>query len=326
VISICVIGRNEGLRLRDCGQSLRVFATLDHPFETIYVDSCSGDDSVAIARTHFDRVIELRSDPHLNASAGRYVATCAARGDWIVYLDGDMTLRPEFVPVIGALLESREPLAGVVGNCRHVYPDGLTRPMTIRGNLDGRPCKAFGGAVVLAREHVLDAGNWNPRLYSNEEVELYGRLRKAGSRVIYRDVPFVDHHTDRISKGRMLLGSIWPVRSVLGKKFYGLGQVVVAGLRGGTLLTFLRAKPEPFVFLAGIIMALSLALIGYGGAAATAALIAVLLAIKAAGTAGPIVYLTWLPQIALGLFHFPRRFMPEIAREWRAAESPRDDR
>jgi glycosyltransferase involved in cell wall biosynthesis len=310
-VSVVAIGRNEARNLPRLVQSLRPLSALG-AIETIYVDSASTDDSPQIARQLFDCVVELAASAYLNASVGRHVGTQTARGDWIVYLDGDMTLREEFIPVLRALIERGDRTHGVVGKCLHVYPDGGTREMTIHGNRDGMRCVAFGGAVVLPREMVLAAGNWNPGLYAYEEVELYGRLRRTTCQVTFRDVPFADHHTARLPKWRMLLGSLVPYRSVLGKKYYGAGQAFMASLRGGTLGAFLRVKPGPFIFVAGLLLSLFALLAQWYVAALLVLLLTIAVSVRSAGLFGPVLYASWIPQLVLGAFkyrpqHTPRR-------------------
>lgn len=310
-VSIVAIGRNEGRNLPRLAQSLRPVSGLG-ALETIYVDSASTDDSPQIARQLFDCVVELAVSPHLNASAGRHVGTQTARGDWIVYLDGDMTLREEFVPVLRSLIENGDRTRGVVGRCRHVYPDGGIREMTIHGNRDEMPCAGFGGAVVLPREMVLSAGNWNPGLYAYEEVELYGRLRRTTCQVTFRDVPFADHHTARLPKWRMLLGSLVPYRSVLGKKYYGAGQAFAASLRGGTLGAFVSVKPGPFIFTAGVLLSIVALLARWHVAAALVLLATVALSVLSAGLFGPVLYATWIPQLVLGAFRYRPGQVPTV--------------
>jgi len=319
-LSVCVIGRNEARNLPRLLNSLARLHDIAS-FETIFVDSASQDQSVPIAKTGFDRVISLSGSPHLNASAARHVATLAARGTWVMYLDGDMALREEFLPVLQEWLAHRHTNSGLVGICWHQYPDGSAREMAIPGNRDGETCRAFGGAVILPRELVLAAGNWNPNLNAYEEIELYGRLRALGGEVSYRRVGFVDHHTARLSRIRLLIGSVVPFGSILGKKYYGAGQVVAASVRGRTFWAFVRVKSAPFVFAAGLLIALVAFLSGATLVGALILLLSLAQAIRSGGPFGPIVCLTWIPQVVLGVFKYSGTFHPQIAEDWQS--SPR---
>src|SRR5882762_5790807 len=116
MLSICVIGRNEEENLPRLIQSLLPLRErLNFPVETIFVDSDSTDRTVPIAKSFFDVVLILERSENLCASAGRNVGTAQATGEWILYLDGDMTLCGEFIPVMEQCLTHRESSAGCLG-------------------------------------------------------------------------------------------------------------------------------------------------------------------------------------------------------------------
>ena len=143
-LTVCVIGRNEGANLQALAQSLAPLRALAAEkrlrIETIYVDSASTDSSAAIARSSFDVVYELEESKNLCASAGRYVGTEKASGDWILYLDGDMTLRREFVSLIEEVLRADRRKEGWEGKVRHLYDNG-TEDINSHGY-------AVGGMVI----------------------------------------------------------------------------------------------------------------------------------------------------------------------------------
>lgn len=315
-LTVCAIGRNEGAGIARCGASLSRLQEIGVSFETIYVDSASHDTSAEQAARHFDYVAVLEDSPHLSASAGRHVGTLLARGRWIIYLDGDMELAAEILPHVSALVTSGHGKQGLAGLTLNRYPDGSESVMRIRGNRNGEPARGFGGAVILPRSSALAAGNWNPCLYANEEMELYGRIRKQNARVIWHDAPLALHHTPRIPKMAHLYGLFIPGNRILGKKFYGAGQVVVSGLRNGTLKDFLRVRPEPFTYLALLALSMAVAATGAYWLAAGALGIACAYALKRGGLLAPISYLAWFPQIICGLSKYPSDYEPSIAKRW----------
>lgn len=316
-LTVCVIGRNQLETLRRCAVSLATLRHAVESVETIYVDSASSDGSEEHARTLFDVVIALAPSSHLNASAGRWAGTRAARGDWILFLDGDMELCSEFIEVIRRYLSGLGQGEGVSGPTINIYPDGESRPIRFPRNVDTEPCRMFGGAVLLSASALRSAGGWNPRLYSNEEMELYGRLRATGAAVYWTALPLAKHYTERISQWRMLRGAFWPHGSVLGKKFFGLGQVVAAGIRGGTLATFVRIRSGVFVFLAcGLAAVVAIVLRQYLASVVLAG-VATWSAIRDGGAKGPVIFASWVPQIAFGVWRYPAYFEPEVSSIWR---------
>lgn len=246
-LTVCIIGRNESQNLPRCAASLLAIKDAGILYESIYVDSASSDQSVYVAKKYLDVVIVLADSPHLNASAARAVGTDHAQGEWILYLDGDMMLAPGFVPIIKKYIAQHNGIDGVAGRTLNRYPDGSSDFIVFHGNEDTKLCRAFGGAVMLKRDAVLQAGNWARNLYSNEEVELFSRLTKLNSEVIWTDETMVDHITEKFNATGKFLGNLLPYRSLLGKKFFGAGQVTRLCLSNGNFFAFARLKPHQYI-------------------------------------------------------------------------------
>lgn len=253
-LTVCVIGRNEAAKLPACAASLCVLGAAGLRVETIFVDSASTDGSAEVALRHFDVVLELEGSNQLNAGAARAVGTAEATGRWMLYLDGDMRLRAEFMPQLLDLVVGASAAEGLAGQTRNVYPDGSTDLMLLVGNKPGLPCKAFGGAVLLRRDVVLAAGNWAPNLFSNEESELYSRLLQRLTRVLWTEAPMVDHVTAKYAPAHKLRGSLLPWGSHLGKKFFGAGQVTRRAWLHGHLSSFVRLKPLQYTMTAALLL------------------------------------------------------------------------
>lgn len=88
MISVIVIGRNEGSRLSACLQSVQdALAVLSH--EIIYVDSCSADDSLDRAKALGARCY-LLAEQDTTAGLGRFagareareMSCCSSTGTW----------------------------------------------------------------------------------------------------------------------------------------------------------------------------------------------------------------------------------------------------
>lgn len=311
-LSVCVIGRNEGGHLRACAASLLQLDTIGVAYETLFIDSASSDDSMRIAADCFDRAVLLAPSPLLNAGAARHVGTAQAHGDWILYLDGDMELSPEILPAIAALVRSGKRDEGLSAYTEHWFPDGTRQLSQYSGNAAGQPCRMYGGAVLLPRQKVLDAGNWSCELYAYEESELYARLLRQGVKVIWHDCRLVAHLTPKITPVRKLFGAIFPYRSYLGKKFYGAGQVTRLTLREGHFWQFARLKPESYLMLASLLLAL-LALPFLSFKALLLPLAVFGISAARVGLFRSISYACWQLQVPWGLFRTNTRFQPAIS-------------
>jgi len=271
-LSIVIIGRNESVRLP------ALFASLPkaEDIEWIYVDSGSDDNSVAVALDCGAAVYRIEPGSVYAPGTGRYVGTKEARGKWILYLDGDMVLREEFLPFI-------DKLKAELRNDRNSLPPGtaaftgrtinrlLDKEGEVAGERDyvvlskgemgpaeswGRTAPYHGGAVLYRKEYVERAGNWNPAVYQLEEIDLFSRVRSLGGTLRAVDLPMVDHYTPVLALAERLKLNFLP--RWRGKKLYGLGQVVTARFKEGGLCSFIHSYPQPFVVLAGLLAAVPL--------------------------------------------------------------------
>lgn len=312
-LSICVIGRNEALNLPRLIESLKPLEHLPFPIETLYVDSASTDFSVDVARKYFDAVYVLEESDNLCAAAGRNIGTTQACGDWILYLDGDMALCEEFTRVIELACVRPSFTAGWIGKYRYIYDDGSVR---LRHNRDGTIVSHFGGAVLLPREAVLKVGNWNPRLFSNEEIDLYTKLRGVGCVVRSTDTPMIEHYTEKVGKFKMIIETFVPGR-YLGKKFYGFGQVLSSRVKHRSLINFVWYFPYPFVYVFLIFLAIAFTLAKCPWLGVTTLFLGIAFIYKKKGVNYLILYLAFISQALLGWHKYNKDYMPTINRIWR---------
>jgi glycosyltransferase involved in cell wall biosynthesis len=248
-LSVVVIGKNEAATLPALMSSLKDIKPLCS-CEFIYVDSASSDNSVNIAQSFFDVYI-LSEHKNLCASAGRFVGTEKAKGEWILYLDGDMTLESEFIEPMVKHIRENNTKVGLEGIVDNIFDDG-TMKSYLAANKEGANVTHFGGAVLLPSVAVKRE-NWNPCIYCNEEIELFTRLQENGITVKFVKKKFVKHFTPKIPKYKVLLGIFFPKNSCFGKQYYGIGQAVAARVQNNTLMQFIYWFSEPFVLWAGVI-------------------------------------------------------------------------
>ena len=192
-VSVVVIGRNEGARLRRCLAAIRQAHWGPTRHELIYVDSRSSDDSVAAAKLAGASVL-LLDDASPCAAKARNLGWQAARGEFILFLDGDTELQPGFVPAaLLALHDSR--LCAAWGHRRESRPAQSLYTQVL--DLDwiypvGRTLY-FGGDVLVRRSALAQVGGFDPLLKAGEEPELCARLRAAGWEIEHIDTPMTLH-------------------------------------------------------------------------------------------------------------------------------------
>lgn len=193
LVSVVVIGRNEGERLRRCLQSVHEAVWNGQSFELIYVDSRSTDASLQIAAEAGARALVL-DDPSPCAAKARNLGWRAARGAFILFLDGDTELAPGFV---GAALTalSDAGLCAAWGHRRESHPEQsiYTRVLDLDWVYPAGPTLYFGGDVLVRRRALEDVDGFDPTLKAGEEPEMCARLRAKGWRIEHLDVPMTRH-------------------------------------------------------------------------------------------------------------------------------------
>ena len=243
MISVIVIGRNEGERLETCLTSAqRALRMLS--YELIYVDSHSTDDSIAIARAHGARCF-LPETADTTAGLGRYVGTQAAHGEYLLFLDGDMQLQPGFVE--RAML--RVAAGGCDGVCGirtdHYMKNGQV--VSVCENYFGctqeRVAPEFGGAIFLTAEALARCGGWATDTIACEEAELHARLLDAGCTIIELPVPMIIH-CDAVRDARGPLGVAFSRRRL------GEGQALRCAMQAGRAWAYIRHEREKFLLYA----------------------------------------------------------------------------
>lgn len=192
-VSVVVIGRNEGARLERCLQWVRQARWGDHPYELIYVDSKSSDNSVAAAQALGATVMVLE-EPNPCAAKARNLGWHAARGEYVLFLDGDTELHPDFVQ--RALETLTQPkLCAVWGHRRESRPSQslYTKVLDLDWIYPVGRTLYFGGDVLVRRAALHEVGGFDPTLNAGEEPEMCARLRAAGWEIEHIDAPMTLH-------------------------------------------------------------------------------------------------------------------------------------
>jgi GT2 family glycosyltransferase len=193
LLSIVIIGRNEGARLVRCLESIRGMAPVGGPVEIVYADSNSTDGSPERAAAAGARVIAVDSGPP-TAARGRNAGWQAASGTYILFLDGDTILHPRFAAK--ALAAFGDPRVAVVfGNRREIHPEAsiYNRILDLDWNGPAGEADYCGGDAVIRRDVLEEVGGYDETLIAGEEPEMCRRMRGLGYRILHLDVPMTGH-------------------------------------------------------------------------------------------------------------------------------------
>jgi cellulose synthase/poly-beta-1,6-N-acetylglucosamine synthase-like glycosyltransferase len=192
-VSVVVIGRNEGERLTKCIESVQSADWTGRSYELIYVDSDSKDGSLQNAEQLGAIAIKL-DDPSPSAGKARNLGWRMAKAPFVLFLDGDTQLHPNFVKHALKVLD--EPgLCATFGRLKELRPEKsiYIRVMDLDWVFPLGKALFFGGNVLVKRCAIAAVDGFDPTLKAGEEPELCSRLRSNGWQIEHIDVPMATH-------------------------------------------------------------------------------------------------------------------------------------
>lgn len=195
-VATVVIGRNESARLDRCLASL---TSDDAP--TVYVDSQSTDDSVAIARARGVDVVEMPADVASSAALARnlgaeHLVDLHPDLAYVQFIDGDCIVEEGFTGAAVAALDDDPGLAAVCGYRIEMEPyrNVFHRIAHVEWQMGAvGDVREFGGDVVLRLAAFRPAGGYSPEVVAGEDPEFASRLVAAGWRIRRLDIVSTAH-------------------------------------------------------------------------------------------------------------------------------------
>lgn len=184
-LDVVLIGRNEGDRLVAClasiaGQARRI----------VYVDSGSGDDSVANARAAGAEVVELAPDLPFTAARARHAGfthldTTGGAAPFVQFVDGDCRVQPGWLERGLAAISGDETLGLVTGWRSEIAPEAslYNALCAVEWRRPAGEIAACGGDMMVRSAAYRAVGGFDARVIAAEDDELCCRLRKAGWRL-----------------------------------------------------------------------------------------------------------------------------------------------
>ena len=218
LVSTVIVNYNSGTYLRACLSSLRAQSMKDN--EIIVIDNASADESPNIL-TEFRETITIRNPSNIGFAAAQNQGMRRARAQYLLPLNFDIQLEPNFVEQMISALESSARAGAVCGKLMKMTPDGQhTKHIYSTGHLlppnrfplhrgageedygqYQQLTEVFGspGAAALYRREMLDDVAFRGQYFDEsfftwyEDVDLDWRARWRGWHCVY--TPFaVAHH------------------------------------------------------------------------------------------------------------------------------------
>jgi glycosyltransferase involved in cell wall biosynthesis len=216
LVTVVVPTRNSAAHIGPCLESIR--AQTYEPIEVVVVDNHSTDATQELAQPLADRVLAIGPE----RSAQRNEGARAGSGDYLLFVDSDMTLAED---VVGQCIDAvrADPARTVV-----VIPEvSVGTGFWARCKALERSCyvgdETIEAARFFPRELFRELGGFDERLPAGpEDWDLHERARLAGARVA-RTSAFIRHDEGVLRLGR-----------TVAKKFH----------YGGSMGEYMRRHPQ----------------------------------------------------------------------------------
>ncbi len=201
LLSVVVKCYNEEKNIARCLDSI-LACTQSFPTEIVVADAKSGDRTAEIAAQYPIRLVQFENPADRGCGATAQLGWQFATGEYILLVDGDMEVLPDFLPAALAAMRADPQLGGVGGRLVEMsqameFQERLRRMR----RLQDEKVKCVTGCGLYRAAAVRRTGYFMDRnLRSYEELDLGGRLRSEGWQLRLIDVDCVRHygHSDDV--------------------------------------------------------------------------------------------------------------------------------
>ena len=182
---VVVIGRNEGLRLQRCIQSVA-----EELRKVVYVDSGSSDNSIEIAQSLGAEVVCLNMNLPFTAARARNAGfkrlqEISVDLRYVQFVDGDCEVIPVWLAQAENFMNAHPGVAIACGRLRERYPERSVYNLLcdFEWNTPVGETKACGGIAMIRSSAFIEIHGFKESLIAGEEPELCVRLRKVGWKI-----------------------------------------------------------------------------------------------------------------------------------------------
>jgi len=237
LICAVVVARNEEATVEVCLTAARGALDSVGGGEILLVDSASTDRTAAIGLQAGARVLAVRSASRICPSAMRYLGAAHTSSHYILFLDGDCELEPEFLRTALETMQRDASLGVIAGRRRDFYRTSQGLVPAKREYYSGPSVRvevrpSYGGCALYRRKALEEAGSFDPFLRAKEEQDLAQRIMAAGYRIEVLPIPMIRHMTVPRESARRLLRSLnhgfFVGRGQAMRKFLVRGEVEAA--------------------------------------------------------------------------------------------------
>ncbi len=259
---------NRAADLRDCLESLRALDYANR--RLVVVDNASTDGTADLVAADFPEAELIALPANLGAATASNAGFqhALARGaDFILRLDSDTTVAPDFLSRVGACAAADPAVGALVGTvfyadppdriwsmgARRVSPLFDTRDLAVLGGSDLAPDAphdvdyVWSAGILLSRHALEVTGGFDPDFFVyHEEMDLCERLRAAGLRLCVLPGAHMWHRVGELQTGPRL-AYLWARGKMLFVRKHSRGRhraVLVAYAYAYALFRAVRPRPQ----------------------------------------------------------------------------------
>ncbi|WP_322379041.1 glycosyltransferase family 2 protein [Clostridium perfringens] len=256
-----IITRNEEKNILECIYSVKTSLNFSKikDYEIIVVDSNSSDLTLDLIINEDVRIIKLvQENNFFSAAMGRAIGAKVANKETLLFLDADMRLNIEW---FSNSLKYLNECDGVIGEIIDVNEENHEEILRLkRYNIKKvQECSTFGGALMIKKKALIEAGNYNYNIKINEENELYSRLKMKKLKILEIPMVMAKHYTPKEN-------IIQKIRSIIFTKYdnirYGRALAFKYSIRNNSIIEFIVIKKE--FYLSIIVDFISILSLFYG--------------------------------------------------------------
>src|ERR1041385_1044086 len=272
LITVAICTRNRSALLGEAVRS--VLPQLDDQSEVLIVENASTDDTPAVTAALAAQYSGVRvwRENELGLSVARNTALRQARGDYVIFLDDDATVRPGWLAAYRQFFSAPPSPRAVVAGGGGVPRFEATPPFwfpieahTYAFSSSSRPYPPesgpWGGNSGLHRDTILALGGFSTALGrkgsglgAHEETELYQRVHRAGLEIWWLTDAVIDHF---VPANRVTLAFLCRSQFATGRSAANIRLSQMAEARGRSCFRLGRVLLAPFHCALNLILAVT---------------------------------------------------------------------
>jgi glycosyltransferase involved in cell wall biosynthesis len=188
IFSIIVTSHNQAGFIRDAVDSALAQAYAEK--EIIVVDDASTDGAQSILEQYGEAIRLVKMEENVGASRARNVGIGIAKGEFLVFLDGDDLLLPWALEVYGEIVDRKKPqiiLSAMLwfeGQAPKLSSPGKPERVEVVAYASllekDRPYRASASALVIRRDAFNKVQGWTNEIFPMEDLDVLIKLLQSG--------------------------------------------------------------------------------------------------------------------------------------------------